>query len=89
LLSHSDNDPAHVRLLSVKLDALIDNPTIKATTQTGEKIMKKQTNLHIIKFLLLVIVAAVVTILGTSLSASAQDQPKFKVGDRVEVDPQG
>lgn len=51
--------------------------------------MKKQTNLHIIKFLLLVIVAAVVTILGTSLSASAQDQPKFKVGDRVEVDPQG
>ena len=49
--------------------------------------MKKQTNLHSIKLLSLAIVAAI--IIGTTFPASAQDQPTYKVGDRVEADPIG
>jgi len=45
--------------------------------------MKKQTNQHSIKLLSLAIVAAIMIIIGTAFSASAQDQPTFKVGDKV------
>jgi hypothetical protein len=49
--------------------------------------MKKQTNLHSIKLLSLVIFAAITIIIGTAFSAIAQDQPTYKVGDRVEAKP--
>ena len=47
--------------------------------------MKQQTNLHSIKLLSLKMVAAMAIIVSATISASAQDQPAFKVGDRVEV----
>jgi hypothetical protein len=50
--------------------------------------MKKQT-LHSIKLLSLAIVAAITIIIGATFSASAQDKPTFKVGDRVEALPSG
>ncbi len=49
--------------------------------------MKKQTNSHSIKSLSLAIVAAITIIIGTAFSASAQEQPIYKVGDRVEAKP--
>ena len=47
--------------------------------------MTKQTNLHPIKILSLAIAAAITIIIGATFSASAQQQPTFKVGDTVEV----
>lgn len=49
--------------------------------------MEKQSNLHSIKLLSLAIVAAITIIVGTTISISAQDQPNYKVGDRVEAKP--
>ncbi|MDQ3800422.1 MAG: hypothetical protein M3384_13320 [Acidobacteriota bacterium] len=49
--------------------------------------MKKQTNLHSIKLLSLAMVAVITIIIGASLPTSAQDQPTYKVGDRVEAKP--
>ena len=51
--------------------------------------MKKQTTFRSIKLLSLAIVAAVTIIFGASISASAQDKPKFNVGDRIECDNSG
>ena len=51
--------------------------------------MKKQTNLHSIKMLSLAIVAAMILISGIAFTASGQEQPTYKVGDRVEADPIG
>jgi hypothetical protein len=51
--------------------------------------MKKQTNVRSIKLLSLAILAAVTIIFGANTSASAQDKPKFKVGDRIECDNSG
>ena len=49
--------------------------------------MTKQTNLHSIKLMSLAIVAAITIIIGVAFPASAQDQPTYKVGDRVEAKP--
>jgi len=49
--------------------------------------MKNQKNSHSIKLLSLAIFAALTIIIGTTFSALAQDQPTFKVGDRVEAKP--
>jgi hypothetical protein len=51
--------------------------------------MNKQTNVLSIKLLSLAIVTAVTIIFGANISASAQDKPKFKVGDRIECDNSG
>jgi len=51
--------------------------------------MKKQTNLHSIKLLSLAIITTITIIIGTAFTVSAQDQPTYKVGDRVEADPIG
>jgi hypothetical protein len=51
--------------------------------------MKKQTGLHSIKLLSLVICAAMAIILGATISISAQDQPTLKAGDRIEVESGG
>jgi len=45
--------------------------------------MKRQTNLHTIKLLSLAMVAAITIIIAAAFPASAQDQPPYKVGDRV------
>jgi hypothetical protein len=54
-----------------------------------EGCMKKQVNVRSIKLLSLAIGAAVTIIFGANISASAQDKPKFKVGDRIECDNSG
>ncbi len=51
--------------------------------------MKKQTNLHTIKFLSLEIVAAITIIVGATILISAQEERTYNVGDRVEADPIG
>jgi len=49
--------------------------------------MKKQTNLPLLTSLSLTIAAAITIIIGATLPAAAQDQPIYKVGDRVEAKP--
>lgn len=51
--------------------------------------MKKPTPVRSIKLLSLSIVAAVTIIFGATISASAQDKPTFKVGDRIECRTSG
>ena len=48
--------------------------------------MEKQEYIRSIKLLLLASVAAVTIVVGAIISASAQGKPKFKVGDRIEVE---
>ena len=74
-----------VRRLSVNSDAPIDKAKIKVLARTRETKMKKQTKLHSIKLLTLAMVAAITIIIGATFSASAQQQPTYKVGDRVEA----
>jgi hypothetical protein len=50
--------------------------------------MTNQTSLQILKHLPLAILAAITIIFGVAFSGAAQERPAFKVGDRVEVDPQ-
>jgi len=49
--------------------------------------MKKIKNLHSIKLLSLAIVTAITIIIGATIPVSAQGQPIYKVGDRVEAKP--
>ena len=51
--------------------------------------MKKQTYLHCIKLLSLAMVVAMAIIIGSTFSASAQDQSTFNVGDTIEVQLNG
>jgi len=77
-----------VFLLSADL-AAISRHVISAAggfSISTEMKMKKQINLHSIKLLSLAMLAAI-TIIGSAIPALAQDQPTYKVGDRVEAKP--